>query len=144
MKRRYYVSVLDDSQRKICITGDMLPIEVENSDDQYVSFDLQSNVPIQKNNILFEEREDEIYFTLWGQITKVKGYIGTKIPSDHDFIISHKKYTCRYMTKEKMFKIIYWEDGKLIIKIFRGNYRKIYVGDDHVKITFEDRNEIVK
>lgn len=28
MKRRFYVSVLDNNERKVILTGDMLPIEI--------------------------------------------------------------------------------------------------------------------
>ena len=165
MKRRYRVSVLDDCERKISITGDMFPIEVVNSEDGYVSFELYSNVSLPKNNILFEEREEEIYFTLWKDIPRAKGNIRSIIedfilafisavfsirgciraiiPGNHDFIICHKKFTCRYEFQERTFKVIYWDNGKRITKFFTGNFKKILVGDEQVKITFEDRVEII-
>ena len=52
MKRRFYVSVLDNNERKVILTGDMLPIEIVVERTEYISFDIQSNKKIEEDNIL--------------------------------------------------------------------------------------------
>lgn len=52
MKRRFYVSVLDNNERKVILTGDMLPIEIVVEKTEYISFDIQSNKKIEEDNIL--------------------------------------------------------------------------------------------
>ena len=95
MKRRFYVSVLDNNERKVILTGDMLPIEIVVEKTEYISFDIQSNKKIEEDNILYEERQDEIYLTVIGNTSKAKGFLRAVIDKNHDFIVAHCKYTCK-------------------------------------------------
>lgn len=146
MKRRYYVSVLDTFDRKIIITGDNLPIEAVISASEYVSFDVQSNRHIQERDILFEKREEEIYFTLLGgRVPNMKGVIKSIIPYNHDIFICHGKYTCRYEAMKKELKVIYWNENKKEEKSYsnRGKLQRIHVGN-RIKASFESGNIVIE
>ena len=91
MKRRFYVSMLDTNERKVILTGDMLPIEIVVEKTEYISFDIQSNKKIEEDNILYEERQDEIYLTVIGNAIKAKGLLKAVIDENHDFIVANCK-----------------------------------------------------
>ena len=58
MKRLFYVSVLDTNERKVILTGDMLPIEIVVEKTEYISFDIQSNKKLKK--IIFSTRRGKM------------------------------------------------------------------------------------
>ena len=58
MKRRFYVSVLDNNERKVILTGDMLPIEIVVEKTEYILFDIQSNKKLKK--IIFSTRRGKM------------------------------------------------------------------------------------
>ena len=60
MKRRFYVSVLDNNERKVILTGDMLPIEIVVEKTKYISFDIQSNKKIEEDADLNSELQQKI------------------------------------------------------------------------------------
>lgn len=143
MKRRFYVSVLDNNERKVILTGDMLPIEIVVEKTEYISFDIQSNKKIEEDNILYEERQDEIYLTVIGNASKAKGFLRAVIDENHDFIIVHCKYTCKYDSKNKTLIILCWKNGTMINQEYHGPIRRIHVGSI-AKVSFFGDTETVK
>lgn len=143
MKRRFYVSVLDNNERKVILTGDMLPIEIVVEKTEYISFDIQSNKKIEEDNILYKERQDEIYLTVIGNASKAKGFLRAVIDENHDFIIVHCKYTCKYDSKNQTLRILCWKNGTMINQEYHGPIRRIHVGSI-AKVSFFGDTETVK
>lgn len=141
MKRRYYVSVLDTLERKVIITGNLLPVDAIVSASEYVTMDLFSNKPIQDSQILFEQRQEEIFLTMLSD-DNAKGIAKVIIPYKHDFIICHGKYTCRYLANECELKVLYWEVNRMVEKVFKGKLQRIHVGEK-VKASFEEYTEYI-
>ena len=143
MKRRFYVSVLDNNERKVILTGDMLPIEIVVEKTKYISFDIQSNKKIEEDNILYEERQDEIYLTVIGNAIKAKGLLKAVIDENHDFIVANCKYTCKYDSKNQTLRILCWKNGTMINQEYHGPIRRIHI-DNIIEVSFFDDTETVK
>ncbi len=135
MKRRFYVSVLDTDERKVILTGDMLPIDIVVENNKHVTFDVESNKEIEKDQILYEERPEEIYLTIMKNGNTIKGLTKVTIDRNHDFIVSYGSYNCKYDSKKKTLRILCWKNEKMIDQTFHGSIRRIHIGN-FVKVSF--------
>ena len=138
MKRRFGVSVLGGN-KKVILTGDMLPIEVVIKPTEYISFDVQANIEIEPHFILFEERPEEVYLSII-KVAEAKGFVRARFSEEHDFIISHHRYNCKYDVNKQNLRIVCWKNGEQIFTEFPGKLVKIHVGQ-RLKATFTDRTE---